>query len=65
MKALLAASHRVYWADHADRDFPAQQIHSLADAAGDPFLTTGLATVWESLKSRDLRVPASIGLPSR
>ena len=28
-----------------------QWNHSLAAAAGDPFLTTGLARAWESLKS--------------
>lgn len=31
---------KVYRADHAHRDFPGQQIHSLADAAAKPFLTS-------------------------
>jgi len=34
------SAQKVYRADHADSDFPGQQIHSLADAAAKPFLNS-------------------------
>jgi hypothetical protein len=41
MTDLLAASHWVYRADHAEHAFPKLQNHPLAAAAEEPFLTIG------------------------